>query len=70
MLFRYVSHVGLRRIILEASDMSTQIGPDLTRVLLVRAEANLYGRLTLDQLMILAQEVARGSYLLVYFQRN
>ena len=31
------------------------------RFLLARAEANLYGRLTLDELMIMAQEVHRGK---------
>ena len=30
------------------------------RFLLARAEGNLYGRLTLEELAILAQEVARG----------
>ena len=31
-----------------------------SRFLLARAESNLYGRLTLEELAILAQEVARG----------
>ena len=56
----YVSHVGLRRIILETGDITHQLGPDLPRFLLARAEANLYGRLTLAELIILAQEVGRG----------
>ena len=56
-VFSYVSHVGLRRIILETSDFTPQLGPDLTRFLLARAEANLYGRLTLAELIIMAQEV-------------
>ena len=28
---RYVSHVGLRRIIIETSDITQQLGTDLTR---------------------------------------
>ena len=55
-----MSHVGLRRIILETSDLPQQLGTDLTRFLLARAEANLYGRLTLAELIIMAQEVQRG----------
>ena len=55
---RYVSHVGLRRIILETGDQLTgELGPDLPRFLLARAEANLYGRLTLAELIMMAQEV-------------
>jgi len=57
----FVSHVGLRRIILETPDLPEEIGTNLTRFLLARAEANLYGRLTLDELMIMAQEVHRGA---------
>jgi len=57
----FVSHVGLRRIILETPELPEEIGPNLTRFLLARAEANLYGRLTLDELMIMAQEVHRGA---------
>lgn len=57
----YVSHVGLRRIILETPELSEEIGTNLTRYLLTRAEANLYGRLTLNELMIMGQEVNRGS---------
>ena len=60
---RYVSHVGLRRIILETGDLTHQLGPDLPRFLLARAEANLYGRLTLAELILLAQEVGRGRAL-------
>ena len=30
-LLSYVSHVGLRRIILETGDLTHQLGPDLTR---------------------------------------
>ena len=59
-IFSYVSHVGLRRIILETSDFPQQLGTDLARFLLARAEANLYGRLTLAELIIMAQEVQRG----------
>ena len=55
-----MSHVGLRRIILETSDLPQQLGTDLTRFPLARAEANLYGRLTLAELIIMAQEVQRG----------
>ena len=58
----YVSHVGLRRIILETTEVAQQLGPDLARFLLARAESNLYGRLTLAELVIMAQEVARGGW--------
>lgn len=56
----YVSHVGLRRIVLEAPELGEQIGHNLTRLLLARAEGNLYGRLTLPELMIMGQEVNAG----------
>ena len=65
----YVSHVGLRRIILETGDLTHQLGPELTRFLLARAEANLYGRLTLAELIIMAQEVGRGVRRLGYGPR-
>ena len=65
----YVSHVGLRRIILETGDITHQLGPDLPRFLLARAEANLYGRLTLAELIIMAQEVGRGVRRLGYGPR-
>jgi len=57
----YVSHVGLRRIILETPELAEQIGNSFARLLLLRAENNLYGRLTLPELMIMAQEVNRGT---------
>jgi hypothetical protein len=43
-----VSHVGLRRIILETPEVEAEIGPTLTRTLLAHAEQNLYGRLTFE----------------------
>ena len=53
----YVSHVGLRRIVLETPELEAEIGPTLTRALLVRAEQNLYGRLTFEEFVLLAREV-------------
>ena len=67
---RYVSHVGLRRIILETGDLTHQLGPDLPRFLLARAEANLYGRLTLAELIMMAQEVGRGVRRFSYGPRS
>ena len=55
----FVSHVGLRRIVLETPELEAEIGATLTRALLVRAEQNLYGRLTLEEFFILAREVAQ-----------
>ena len=55
----YVSHVGLRRIVLETPELEDEIGATLTRALLVRAEQNLYGRLTFEEFLILAREVAQ-----------
>lgn len=57
----YVSHVGLRRIVLETPELGEQIGNTLSRLLLARAEGNLYGRLTLPELMIMGQEVSQGT---------
>ena len=54
-----MSHVGLRRIVLETPELEEEIGATLTRALLVRAEQNLYGRLTLEEFIILAREVAQ-----------
>ena len=50
--------MGLRRIVLETPELEDEIGATLTRALLVRAEQNLYGRLTLEEFFILAREVA------------
>eukprot|EP00095_Tigriopus_kingsejongensis_P001872 snap_masked-scaffold70_size417918-processed-gene-1.10 protein:Tk01872 transcript:snap_masked-scaffold70_size417918-processed-gene-1.10-mRNA-1 annotation:"rhomboid-related protein 3" len=61
----FVSHVGLRRIILETPELEAEIGPTLTRALLVRAEQNLYGRLTFEEFVFLAREVdhyTQGRY--------
>ena len=55
----YVSHVGLRRIVLETPELEAEIGATLTRALLVRAEQNLYGRLTFEEFVLLAREVAQ-----------
>ena len=56
-----VSHVGLRRIILETPEVETEIGPTLTRTLLAHAEQNLYGRLTFEEFLLMAREVAAYS---------
>jgi hypothetical protein len=56
-----VSHVGLRRIILETPEVETEIGPTLTRTLLAHAEQNLYGRLTFEDFLMMAREVAAYS---------
>ena len=55
----FVSHVGLRRIVLETPELEREIGATFTRALLVRAEQNLYGRLTFEEFLILAREVAQ-----------
>ena len=56
-----VSHVGLRRIILETPEVETEIGPTFTRTLLAHAEQNLYGRLTFEEFILMAREVAAYS---------
>lgn len=56
-----VSHVGLRRIILETPEVETEIGPTFTRALLAHAEQNLYGRLTFEEFLLMAREVAAYS---------
>lgn len=56
-----VSHVGLRRIILETPELEAEVGPTFTRALLARAEQNLYGRLTFEEFVLLAREVASYS---------
>jgi membrane associated rhomboid family serine protease len=53
-----VSHVGLRRIVLETPELEQEIGSTFTRALLARSEQNLYGRLTLEEFVIMAREVA------------
>ena len=53
-----VSHVGLRRIILETPELEADLGPTFTRALLARAEQNIYGRLTFEEFLLLAREVA------------
>ena len=53
-----VSHVGLRRIILETPELEADLGTTLTRALLARAEQNIYGRLTFEEFLLLAREVA------------
>ena len=58
-----VSHVGLRRIILETPELEAEVGPTFTRALLSRAEQNLYGRMTLEDFLLLYREVASyGGY--------
>ncbi len=56
-----VSHVGLRRIILETPELEAEVGPTFTRALLTRAESNLYGRMTFDEFLLLAREVQSYS---------
>ena len=56
-----VSHVGLRRIILETPELEAEVGPTFTRALLTRAESNLYGRMTFDEFILLAREVQSYS---------
>ena len=56
-----VSHVGLRRIILETPELEAEVGPTFTRELLTRAESNLYGRMTFDEFILLAREVQSYS---------
>lgn len=56
-----LSHVGLRRIILESPEVETEIGPTFTRALLAHAEQNLYGRLTFEEFLLMAREVAAYS---------
>lgn len=56
-----VSHVGLRRIILETPELEAEIGPTFTRALLTRAESNLYGRMTFEEFLLLAREVQSYS---------
>ena len=56
-----VSHVGLRRIILETPEVETEIGPTFTRTLLAHAEQNLYGRLTFEDFLLIARDVAAYS---------
>ena len=56
-----VSHVGLRRIILETPEVETELGPTFTRGLLAHAEQNLYGRLTFEEFLLMAREVAAYS---------
>ena len=52
-----VSHVGLRRIILETPELEADLGTTFTRALLARAEQNIYGRLTFEEFLLLAREV-------------
>ena len=56
-----VSHVGLRRIILETPELEAEIGAVFTRALLTRAESNLYGRMTFEDFIMLAREVTAYS---------
>ena len=56
-----ISHVGLRRIILETPELEAEVGPTFTRALLTRAESNLYGRMTFDEFILLAREVQSYS---------
>ena len=53
-----MSHVGLRRIVLETPELEREIGTTFSRALLARAEQNLYGRLTFEEFVMLAREVA------------
>ena len=52
-----ISHVGLRRIILETPEVEADLGTTFTRALLARAEQNIYGRLTFEEFLLLAREV-------------
>ena len=52
-----VSHVGLRRIVLETPELEREIGTTFTRALLARAEQNLYGRLTFEEFVMMAREL-------------
>ena len=54
----FISHVGLRRIILETPELEAEVGSTFTRALLNRAEQNLYGRMTWDDFQRLYGEVA------------
>jgi len=53
-----ISHVGLRRIILETPEVEADLGTTFTRALLARSEQNIYGRLTFEEFLLLAREVA------------
>jgi len=53
-----VSHVGLRRIVLETPELEADLGTTFARALLARAEQNIYGRLTFEEFLLLAREVA------------
>ena len=52
-----ISHVGLRRIILETPEVEADLGTTFTRALLARAEQNIYGNLTFEEFLLLAREV-------------
>ena len=52
-----VSHVGLRRIVLETPELEQEVGSAFARALLGRAENNLYGRITFEEFILLAREV-------------
>ena len=53
-----VSHVGLRRIVLETPELEAEVGSAFARALLQRSEQNLYGRISLEEFVLLAREVA------------
>lgn len=57
----YVSHVGLRRILLETPQLTDELGGNLARFLLASAESNLYGRLTLEEFIMMGREIEKGS---------
>ncbi|QQP49324.1 Rhomboid-like protein [Caligus rogercresseyi] len=54
-----VSHVGLRRIILETPELEAEIGSAFTRTLLNRAERNLYGRLSYQEFLQTYSDIIR-----------
>lgn len=58
----YVSHVGLRRILLETPQLTDELGGNLARFLLASAESNLYGRLTLEEFIMMGREIEKGNY--------
>ncbi|XP_040563771.1 rhomboid-related protein 2 [Lepeophtheirus salmonis] len=65
-----VSHVGLRRIILETPELEAEIGSALTRTLLNRAERNLYGRISYEEFLDTYSEVLRYQMAQTYSSSN
>ena len=56
-----VSHVGLRRIILEVPEVEAELGTPMARALLIRAEQNLLGLMNFEEFLILAYELVQYS---------